>query len=163
MSERHAWAMSTNKTAYVYCKYDCLYIPTCIYVPEMASERMRSLIRKFELRSTAISSRCLAAARAILGKILRTFCFPSPPWSALVRPECPGEPRNAPRLQPEPFWEESYGFVFFPSPLGPPSFAKEALSASRFELQLKTTSKQYSVFSFSSVIFLEPDSCVPAF
>ena len=53
----------------------------------MASERMRILIRKFELRSTAISSRCLpalgspemlqTAARAILGKRYG-FCFPSP-------------------------------------------------------------------------------------
>ena len=31
-----------------------------MFKPEMASERMRILIRKFELNSTAISSQCLA-------------------------------------------------------------------------------------------------------
>ena len=32
-----------------------------------------------------------------------------PPSVRLVRPEHPGEPRNAPRLQPEPFWGASDG------------------------------------------------------
>ena len=54
----------------------------------MPSERMRSWIRKFELSSTAISSRCLAA----LG------------WGA---PRCP-------RLQPEPILVEFNDFCFPP-------------------------------------------------
>ena len=55
----------------------------------MASERMRILIRKFELSSTAISSQCLAAlgspemipdsSQSHFGKILR-FVFLS--WGA---------------------------------------------------------------------------------
>ena len=66
-----------------------------------------------------------------------------------------GEPRSAPDCSQSHFGRtlrilfRLYGFS---ASLGPPSFAKEALSASRFKPLLKTTSKQYSVFSFSSVI-----------
>ena len=57
--------------------YVYTYISIYIYIPEMASERMRILICKFELSNAVISWRCLAAmgcpempqtaARAILG------------------------------------------------------------------------------------------------
>ena len=68
-----------------------------------------------------------------LGRTLR-FSLPArSAWcglSALRRPEVPQTAARA-------IWGARYGS---PSPLGPPSFAKEALSASRFKLILKTTS-----------------------
>ena len=101
----------------------CRFLPAS-GPPEMASERMRILIRKFEVSSTGVSSRCLAGLESpemlsdcsqnhFEEKCYGFFSFL--PLVRLVRPECPGEPRNAPRLQPEPCWKKCYGF-FVPSP-----------------------------------------------
>ena len=123
----------------------------------MASERMRILIRKFELSSTAISSRCLAAlgspeilpdcSQSHFGKILRIFFFSFPPLVRLVRPECPGEPRNAPRLQPEPFWENTTDFFSFPPRSAQPRDSKKGLSEClAFLTHTQNYFEQYYVF-----------------
>ena len=62
----------------------------------MASERMRILIRKFELSSAAISSRCLVALRS---------------------------PETLPDCSQSHFWADPTVLGFFPSPLGPPGSA----------------------------------------
>ena len=89
------------------------------------------------------------AARALFEHDPTDFIFIPPPvshWSGLG---CPGELRNAPDCSQSYFWARYYGFIH--SFIPPPCFS---LSASRFKPILKTTSKQYSVFCFSSVIFI---------
>ena len=99
-----------------------------LYTPEMASERMRILIRKFELSSIAISSRCLAAletpemlpdcSQSHFEKILRIF-FPTHPrsaWSGLSALETPEMLPDCSRSHVEKIL---WIFVFLP-PLGPP-------------------------------------------
>ena len=130
----------------------------------MASERMRILIRKFELSSAAISSRCLAALgcpETLPDCSQSQFCsdptvfFFLPPSVRLVRPECPGKLRSYGFFVPPLVRLHDPTDFFVSSPLCPPSLANSKKGLSDF-LALpyvpKTTSKQYSVFSFSSVI-----------
>ena len=78
------------------CVY--IYIYIYVYTPEMPSERMRSWIRKFELSSTVIYSRCRMP-------------------TARQRNQCPIRGNLANVLA-------RFQDSFFSSPLGPPSFAQ---------------------------------------
>ena len=98
---------STHAYIYIYI-YNCVYIYSYI-IPEMASERMRILIRMFELSMLrSLRYACLGrgvpqigsevpqiAARAIFERTRRIFCSSPPPflagpaWGALGSPEVP--------------------------------------------------------------------------